>query len=56
MLTEIPLPGGRIEIDRDPVASIEVTSVNGGLAKARAVSGDASAIDPSKCEVVPVSK
>lgn len=56
MLTEIPLAGGRIEIDRDPVASIEVTSVNGGLAKARAVSGDASAIDPSKCEVVPVSK
>jgi curli biogenesis system outer membrane secretion channel CsgG len=56
LLTDIALPGGRTEIDRDQVATIEVVTLNGGLAKARVTSGDGGAIDPAKCEVVQESK
>ena len=53
LLVDVVLPGGRTEIDRDQVATIEVVSVNGALAKARVVEGDPSLIDPGKCEAVP---
>lgn len=45
--------GGRVEIDRDHVATIEVISVDGALAKARIVEGDEQFIDPEACEAVP---
>jgi hypothetical protein len=53
LLVDVALPGGRTEIDRDRLATVEVVSVSGALAKARVVDGDASAIDPAKCEAVP---
>lgn len=52
LLVDVDLGGGRVEVDRDYVATLEVTSVNGALAKARVVAGDASKIDPAKCEAV----
>ena len=54
LLVPIQLPGNRVEVDRDRIAEIEVVSVNGRLAKASVVRGDAGMIDPSKCEVVPL--
>jgi hypothetical protein len=54
LLVPIQLPGNRVEVDRDRIAEIEVVSVNGGLAKASVIKGDAGMIDPSKCEVVPL--
>jgi hypothetical protein len=56
LLTDINLPGGRTEVDRDQVATIEVVTLDGGLAKARVTSGDGGDIDPAKCEVVLESK
>ncbi len=56
LLVDVSLPGGRTEVDRDRVATIEVVSVSGALAKASVVDGDASAIDPAKCEAVPAAK
>jgi hypothetical protein len=55
---EVPLANGRTEIDRDRVATIEVTEINSSrtLAKARVLAGDAGSIDPAKCEAVPEPK
>lgn len=52
-LVEIKLPNGKVEVDRDRVAVIEVTSVTGGLAKASVIDGDADLITATNCEVVP---
>jgi hypothetical protein len=46
--------GGRVLIDRDRVAVIQVTSVRDGIAKARAIDGDVDLIDAVSCEVTPV--
>jgi len=58
LLVEVPLANGRTEIDRDRVATIEVTEINSSrtLAKARVLAGDAGSIDPAKCEAVPEPK
>jgi hypothetical protein len=56
LLIDIDLGGGRTEVDRDRVGTIEVVSIDGGLAKARVVEGDATSIDPKRCEAVLVTK
>jgi hypothetical protein len=56
LLVDIDLGGGRVEVDRDRVGTIEVVSIDGGLAKARVVEGDATAIDPKRCEAVLATK
>lgn len=46
--------GGRVLIDRDRVAVIQVASIRDGIAKARAIEGDIDLIDPVSCELTPV--
>lgn len=46
--------GGRVLIDRDRVAVIQVTSVRDGIGKARAIEGDIDLIDAVSCELTPV--
>ena len=48
----IDLPGGKTEIDFDPVGKILVTSVKGGLAKADSVEGDPDLITVGQSELV----
>ena len=48
----IDLPGGKTEIDFDPVGKILVTSVKGGLAKAESVEGDPDLITVGQSELV----
>ena len=48
----IDLPGGKTEIDFDPVGIILVTSVKGGLAKADSVEGDPNLITVGQSELV----
>jgi hypothetical protein len=54
-LVEVKLPNGRVAVDRDRLAVIEVVSVADGLAKASVIEGDATLIDAGTCEVVPLS-
>lgn len=46
-LVDVRLPGGKVVSDRDRVATIEVTSLRDGLAKARVVDGDIDLISES---------
>ncbi len=55
-LVRVDLPDGRSEIERDRVAVLEVTTVQGGVATAKVVEGDADLIEASICEVVPLAK
>jgi hypothetical protein len=52
LLVDVDLGNGRVEIDRDRLGIIEVVSVDGRLAKARVIEGDATAMDPKRCEAV----